>query len=112
MLDGDNRNYAVTNVLSVKVIILSLEVAKFPCILIHNSCKCSLKACYEGSSVYYIDTVTIGIYLFRVAICVLEGSLNLYISGLSLHIDNFIIYNLCLTVDVFDIAFDTVFFFV
>ena len=59
VLDRYDRNDTVSDVLSIKVIILALQKSKHSRILIHDTCKRRLKSSHKRTAVGKIDPVTV-----------------------------------------------------
>ena len=79
MFHGYDGSHSVSYVRSGEVRILILKDSKFPCILVYNLCKHSLKACDMGSTLGVIDIVTETEDVLMELVYILKRRLNLYI---------------------------------
>ena len=107
MFDGDNGNQTVSNILTVKILILVLQDAKLSSVLVHNTGQCGFKACYKCTAVHDIDAVAVWIDLLGKAVGILKCNLNLDIAAGAFNIDRSRMKRDRFPVNVADKALDT-----
>ncbi len=89
MLDGDNCHQAVTDVLTVKILVLVLQDAELSCIGIHNAGKRGLETGDKRTAVYDVNAVTVGVNLLGEGAGVLKCDLHFDVALGTLNVNRF-----------------------
>ena len=107
MLDGHDSHQSVTNVFTIKIILVVLEKIQFSGVLVHDTGQCRLKSGHQRPPVCHIDTVTVCIDLFPVILGVLECHFHFDISTFPFNINNILMKRHRIPVDITDITLDS-----